>query len=251
MNGPAPSLPVEVRARLGDELAADLDATYRTLLDRGWTPEAALARARTMVVPDAHALDRLTRIHRPLYRRLVARCSARGVQRGERMAVIAVALSSLAMLAALLLRADIFREPSAFLLPVLVSGSGVVAAVAAKAFHLLVKRPTRLSELRAGLAAPLAASTITLLAGLGGTLVDLYRFAAQVESAVPESSIAVVAFVGDTAALLALALAFALAGGLGWFLLLLRIVAVEAEAGAPHPGPLLDLLHTPLSETPS
>lgn len=251
MKSPTPPFPVDVRTRLGEEMAADLEGTYRALLDRGWAPEAALARSRTMVVPDDHTLERLAGLHRPLYQRLVARCSSHTVRRGERLAVLAVALSSLGMLAPLLLGAGVFRDPSSFLVPVLIGGSTVVAAVVSKAFHLLVKRPTRIRELRAGLSASLLASGLTLLTGLGGALVDTYRFAARVEAAAPEGAVAVVAFLGDTAALLALALAFALVGGLGWFLLLQRVVGVEAAAQAALHHTRFSLVPHTLSETPS
>lgn len=237
---PSPStLPVEVRTRLGEELAADLEGAYQALIGRGWTPDAARERARQLIVPDAEALGRIAGVHRPLYGRLAARFGDTSVHRGERLAVVAVTAVSLILVGAPLLRAELFASPSAFLPPVLLGGSVTIAAVLAKAFHLFVKRPSTLPALRAGLAAPIAAAGLTLLAAFCGALVDTYRFAARVETTAPTGSTEVVSFLGDTAALLAVALAFSLAGALGWFLLLHRVVAAEAAASATPLPPLL------------
>ncbi|MEQ9568803.1 MAG: hypothetical protein RLN75_01325, partial [Longimicrobiales bacterium] len=71
MRGPASELPLQVRSRLGRELAGDLEGAYASLRARGWSRERALARARELVVPDDEALARLAGVHRPLYGRLV------------------------------------------------------------------------------------------------------------------------------------------------------------------------------------
>lgn len=230
MSRPASQLPLDVRTRLGRELAADLQGAYDVLLARGWSQDRALARARELVLPDDDALHRLAGVHRPLYDRLAERFSPHAVRRGERAAVVAVAAVTLAMLAGLLLPAGIFVHPSPFLLPVLACGSLGVAAVAAKAFHLFAKRPSDGRALRLGLATPLVAGGFTVLTGLGGALVDTYRFAAAVGEAAPTDLLPVVVFVGSTAVLLAVALGLALAGALGWFLLLQWIVGIEADA---------------------
>lgn len=238
MSRPASRLPLDVHTRLGRELAADLEGAYDALVARGWSPERARARARELVVPDDAALDRLAGLHRPLYDRIAERFSPPTVRRGERVAVVAVAGATLATVGGLLARTGIFVHPSPFLLPALACGSAAVAAVAAKAFHLFAKRPADARALRRGLATPLAICGLTLLTGLGGALVDTYRFAAAVAASAPADLQPVVAFVGSTAVLLAAALGLALAGALGWFLLLHRVVGMEADAAAftPLPG---------------
>ncbi len=242
MSRPASRLPLAVRSRLGRELAADLEGAYHVLLARGWSREHALARARELVLPDDDALERLAGVHRPLYERLAERFSPHAVRRGERAAMVAVAAVTLAMLAGFLAQAGIFVHPSPFLVPVLGVGSVTVAAVAAKAFHLFAAKPSDPRALRRGLAAPLAAGVVTLLAGAGGALVDTYGFAAEVGEAAPTTLLPVVVFVGSTAVLLAVALGLALAGALGWFLLLQWTVGIEADVPLlpPTSGPILE-----------
>jgi hypothetical protein len=211
------SLPIPRQVRILRELRADLEELTERLVEEGLTPEEARGEAQVALVPDARTLAALERLHSPLYRRLTWRMDSGKLRAVERSALVLSAGSVLLVQTLTLLRANLLRDPSPFLIPVLLGGALLFALAFAKAFQLWIKKdhvhPAR------GLNAILGVAGLVIGLGIGGLIFDLYRLAGLLESS-PELAGSLVAdwLVRDSA-LLSVAIILAMAGGLAWFIL--------------------------------
>lgn len=210
--------PVEDRLRFLRELEYDLECHFEGLLARGVSAEEARRLALEALVPDGEALAALGRLHRPLYRRVTASFDSDRLRRWERGALVLLGAGVVVVQGTVLLRADLLRDPSPFLLPVLVLGALLTVVCAARIFELFVKRDPRALERRHD--ALLALCAGLLVTAFAGVLVDTYRMAATLQHAPPGTGASVVpGWLIRECALVGVAVLLALAGGLVWFLL--------------------------------
>lgn len=116
-----------------------------------------------------------------------------------------------------LARADLFGDPSTFLLPVLALGAAAHALALWKGFELWVRadhqRPER------GLGALLGLCILVLFTGIGGALLDAWMLAARIEADPASAELLAIRAFSRTAGLLATTFVLALSAGLAWFLL--------------------------------
>jgi hypothetical protein len=150
-----------------------------------------------------------------MYTRFARRVGGHRVRVAERTALVLATLAVLLLEAAPLVRADLLRAPSPFLLVVLGSGALLGATIVATAFRMWIKWNPEPPA--GGLAAVLALSALVLATGLGGALVDLYRLAGVLERAPELASTLVPRWLVRDSVLLAVSMLIALAGGLAWF----------------------------------
>jgi hypothetical protein len=211
------ALPIPERLQILRELEYDLQELWGRLVEEGLSQEEARRRALEALVPDTGALGELGRLHTPLYRRWTRNLTAAHLKIAERSALVLATTSVLLAQTITMLRADLLRDPSPFMWPVLAAGALLFALVVAKSFQLWIKgdhgHPER------GLGTILALSGMILAMGIGGMIFDLYRLAGVLERA-PElaGSLTPVWLVRDSA-LLSVSIILALAGGLVWLVL--------------------------------
>ena len=211
------TVPIPERVRILQELEYDLEELRDRFVAQGLSTVEARTRALEALAPDARALRDLARLHEPLYRRLTGRVSSERLRVAERSALVVATTSVVLVQALALLRADLLRDPSPFLWPVLGLGAALFAAIAAKAFELWIKGDH--SEPRRGLGGILFLSGATLVVGIGGVAVDLYRLFGILESAPELASAIVPLWLMRECALLSVAILLALMGALTWFVL--------------------------------
>ena len=211
------TLPIPTRVHILRELSYDLEALSDRLVADGVSIEEARRQASEALVPDAQTLHALEHLHAPLYKRITARVTPERLERAERWALVAVTTAVVVTEGTILLRAGLLESASPFLAPVLVLGAMLFAVVLAKSFQLWVKRDHAVP--RRGLGAILALLAMTMMTGVEGLIIDMYRVAMILEAS-PEltGSLALVWLVRD-AALLAATLIITLSGGIAWFLL--------------------------------
>ena len=210
-------VPIPEQVRILRELEFDLEELRKRLMADGLSPEEAGGRALEALVPDQIALRDLGRLHSPLYRRVTRHVSGENLRMLERSALVASTTAVLIVEAQVLIRADLLRDPSPFLWPVLGVGALLFAAIVDKAFELWIKRDHRTPE--HGLGGILALAGATLTVGLSGVLFDFYRLAEVLEGT-PQSALALGSqWLVRDAALLSISILLALAGGLAWFVL--------------------------------
>jgi hypothetical protein len=218
--------PIPERVRILRELEHDLEALRERYVAAGLSPAEAEARALEALVPDRSALGELARLHAPLYRRLTARVAGARLRLAERT-TFALATGTVLLVETLALtRADLLRDPSPFLWPVLALGGLLGALIVATSFALWIKRDHRAPD--RGLAAIVAVSALALLVAATGAVVDLVGTAAAIErSPALADTLLARAFVRECA-LLAVAVLVAAAGALTWFVLTQWLGAVRA-----------------------
>ena len=117
------SMPVPARVRILRELEYDLEEFRSQLEAEGLPAEDARARSLDALVPDGGALRELGRLHTPLYRRLTGHLAEARVRLLERSALAILTISVLVAETWLLLKADLFSDPSPYLWPVLGLGA--------------------------------------------------------------------------------------------------------------------------------
>lgn len=211
------TLPLPQRVRILRELSYDLESFASLLMDQGVPAEEAHERAAATLVPDGAALGQLDRLHASWYRRRTRSLAPDRLRLAERGGLALATLVVLVGEGFALRRADLFGDPSPFLIPVLVAGAVLFALILAKTFELFIKgdhaRP------RSGLTTILVAAGTTLGLGLGGTVFDLYRLAATLESTPEVAEVLAPLWLGRSAILLTVALMLSMVGALGWFVL--------------------------------
>jgi hypothetical protein len=176
-------------------------------------------------VPDGETLRRLDRLHASWYQRRTRGLKPDRVRLVERGA-LAVATTTVLIVEALALRrADVFGDPSPFLLPVMAAGALLFALVAAKAFRLFIKGDH--ARLDSGLTTILIVAGATLGLGVGGAVFDFYRLADTLSQTPGVSDALAPLWLGRSAVLLTVALLFSMAGALGWFVLSQWVSLVE------------------------
>jgi len=211
------ALPIPDRLRILRELEYDLEELWGRLMAEGLPADEARRQALDALVPDSSALGELDRLHTPLYKRLTRHLTPGYLRLAERSALVLATSSVLLVQTVALVRADLLRDPSPVMWPVLGLGAFLFALVVAKAFQLWVKRDHVRPE--RGLNTILGVSGAVLALGIGGVIFDLYRLSATLERT-PElaGDLSPVWLVRDSA-LLSVAIILALAGGLFWFVL--------------------------------
>jgi hypothetical protein len=217
--------PLPQRTRFLRELSSDLDLLTSRLVAEGHVPDEARRRAAAALVPDPVTLAHLGRIHASWYRRVTGRLSARLLMRIERGTLVAAVIGLIVTEARALLRLDLFADPSPFLLPVLVAGTLTVAAVAAKAFELWVKRDHRSPRRGLGMILGFAGGTLAL--AFWGVLFDVVELATLLESSPELAGALVYPTLARESALVSIAILFSLTGALGWFVTSRWIALVE------------------------
>jgi len=218
-------VPIPHRVRILRELEYDLEELSARLMAEGLAVDEARTRALAALVPDRPTLLELANLHGPLYRRLTRHVTESRLRFLERAALALVTAGTLLGQALALTRAELLRDPSPFLWPVLGLGAVLLTTVLATAFGLWVKGDHRLGT--RGIRSVLILSGGVLITGIVGAFTDTYLLASRL-SLTPELAASLVpAWMVRSCALLSVSLLLALGGGLGWFVLHQWVQGVE------------------------
>ncbi|MGI9625614.1 MAG: hypothetical protein ACR2QM_02150 [Longimicrobiales bacterium] len=209
--------PVSKRIDLLRELEADLEALSSGLESQGVPLEEARQRAVEALVPDPGVLRELARLHRPAYVRFTQGLERERLRILERSALGLTTAATVLAGAVGLSQADLLRDPSPFLVPVLALGAVLVGLVLMKGFQLWVKADHRQPDV--GVRAILLLSGTILMTAFLGLFLDLFQLTRRLEAAPQLSSELVTRWIVQDAGLLSVALTLALLGGLSWFVL--------------------------------
>ncbi len=211
------ALPIPDRVRILRELEYDLEELCARLVAGGLSDDVARGRAVQALVPDHATLRELDRLHAPWYRRVTRHLTANRLRLVER-STLAIATASVVIVQTVtLLRADLLRDPSPFLWPVLGLGALLFATVATKVFNLWIKGDHRTPA--QGLSTILALAGATVLTGLGGMIFDFYRLAGALEKGSELADLVAGVWLLRDLTLLSISILLALGGGLAWFVL--------------------------------
>lgn len=220
-------VPIPERVRILRELEFDLEELRDRLVAHGVSADEARTRALDALVPDRTALRELGRLHAPLYRRVTRHLSGGRLRVLERSALALAIASVLLVQGSALVRANLLRDPSPFLWPVLGLGALLFAATLAKVFELWIKGDHTTPD--RGLRGILVLAGVTLAAGVGGAFVDFYRLAGMLEGA-PELAVTLTSqWLLRDSVLLSVSLLLSLAGGLAWFVLTQWLTLVSGD----------------------
>ncbi len=222
-------IPLTRRMRILRELEYDLEEMRARFVSHGMSQEEARSHALEVLVPDGAALSALGRLHAPLYRRATRGIATDRLRMIERGALAAATVSVLVIETFVLLQADLLRDPSPFLWPVLGLGGCLFALVVAKAFLLWVRAD---DAGRVGLGGILGLAAGTVGAGVAGVLTDVYRLAGTLAQGHAMTTTRLVHWLVREAAMLSVAILIGLAGALAWLVLsqwLTLVVAARRE----------------------
>lgn len=221
-------VPQPQRARIVEEIAGDLEELFRELVARGASPDQAAAEAVRLLAPSHAAVGALASVHQPLLASLFGRFSSR-MRLAEWLGLSAVTVFALGLAFSALLRADLLRHPSVFLVPLLVIAAAILALSGRKALQLFVSRDHEPARLREGMGSLLMGSGLAVLLSFGGAALEALRLAARLERAPGRTNELLLPWLMDTSVLICTGLTTALIGGFAWFLFHQKIAAVEGE----------------------
>lgn len=210
-------VPVGRRVQVLRELEADLEA-FAEHLERSGVPAAeARRRALEALVPAGTALDELGRVHASPYRRLARVLGEARVRAAERSALILVTGAVLIWETQALLDATLFQGASPFVWVVAALATGMFVLALSRAFRLWIRGDDE--AVGRGSAGLLAGAVTIVFVGVGGSLIELYRFAGIVSAAPELYGALALDWLLRVAFLLALSLMVALATALAWFVM--------------------------------
>jgi len=210
-------IPIPSRVRILRELEYDLEELQARFVAEGLPEDEARARALEALVPDRGTLLELAHLHRPLYRRLTRSVTEVRLRSLERAVLALVTAVTLLGQAVALTRADLLRDPSPFLWPVLGLGTILLTTVLATAFSIWIKGEHGLAS--RGIRLILLLSGGVLATGIVGVFVDTSLLASFLEHTPERAASLVPAWLVSSCALLSVSLLLTLGGGLGWFVL--------------------------------
>ena len=222
------SLPKATRSHILVEIASDLEDLFEHYRSQGLSEEEAAARAEEKVDISTEALAELVSVHSSVGG-WTDRISRRPQPFWERIAMGLIVIS-LAAMAISVIDARLLSLTSVFIWPVLAIFLTLVGFSVSLALRFTKHRNHR--RLRESLATPLFLGTASLVVGVGGFAVDLYRglmrMAADPENAGPVLS---TTLFGGTSTLM-IAILVTLSSLLVWFVAAGRIARLERTAAS-------------------
>lgn len=227
------ALPKATRSLILVEIAADLDDLYQHYLEQGLTEEEAATRAEEKVDMSDEALAELVRIHADA-RGWTDRMARRTHPLWELIAMGLIVIFFFASSALMAVETDIrlLDHLTGFVWPIL----GIFFVLIVFFVAELARSPDRASSRRLGdsLATPLFLGAASVVVGLAGTGISMYRALMRM-AANPEHAAPVFArtFL-DTTATFAIALLVTLAAGVVWFILAGRVARTEDHAARTY-----------------
>ena len=220
------ALPKATRSLILVEIAADLEDLFNHYVEQGLSEEEAAARAEEKVDMSDDALAELVRIHSDT-RGWSDRIVRRARPFWERIAMAVIVLFFI-LTSALDHGVRPLAHRTAFFWPIL--GILIVLVVVFVVQMIRLSDSSNLRRLRDSRATPLFLGAASVVVGLAGAGIDLYRslmrMVADPENAAPIFSRAAL----GTTATLSIALLVALAAGVAWFYLAGRVARIEDRA---------------------
>ena len=220
------ALPKATRSLILVEIAADLEDLFNHYVEQGLSEEEAAAKAEEKVDMSDEALTELVRIHSDS-RGWSDRIVRRARPFWERIAMAVIVLFFI-LTSALDHGVRPLAHRTVFFWPIL--GILIVLIVVFVVQMIRLSDPSNLRRLRDSLATPLFLGAASVVVGLAGAGIDLYRslmrMVADPENAAPIFSRAAL----GTTATLSIALLVALAAGVAWFYLAGRVARIEDRA---------------------
>ena len=224
-------LPQPARSRVLLEIAGDLEALSRHFESRGLPEEEALARALERCDLSDEAISQLVAVHAGGYRRFLERLSAQAQRRWERVLLAVVVAFVLLGSGKLVLTERIFTQAGLCVWPVLALAAVALFTVLPKVYGAWLRQDHAGRRLRRGLALLPALAGASLLIGVGGVWVELYRGARRASLVEEPSPWFFMHWMLASAALLVVCLFTAILILSAWFLLANKIARIEeAEA---------------------
>lgn len=219
------ALPKATRSLILVEIASDLEELFQHYLREGLSEEEAAARAEEKVDMTDEALAELVRIHSDA-RGWTDRVARRVQPFWERIAMAVIVLFFIASTVL-----DHGVRPLAHLTGFIWPIFGILIALVVFFIYEMVRFSDHQSprRLRDNLATPLFLGAASVVVGLAGAGIELYRalmrMAADPEHAAPLFATAIL----ETTSTLAVALIVALGAGVAWFVLAGKVTRLEDD----------------------
>jgi hypothetical protein len=225
-------LPQPEKSRILLEIASDLDDSYRLYLGKGYSEGEAAKKAEEMFDVSDEALEQLVRIHESKFRKLLGRISEQAQTRWERVILVAIVLFIAGAAGRNLFSADLFRQASSFVWPLLVLSFGTLAVAVFQAYKLYIKKDHSVGRLQSGLPWLLAMAGLSLLTGFLGSLLEMYRSVVMSTEHVERSLVYLVDWALRCSAMMIVSLLVAIAAAVIWFVLMAKVRRIEVAEAA-------------------
>ncbi len=220
-------LPQPARGRIMLEIAADVEDLFEVYRGRGLDEAEALSRVEEKFTVSEEAIAELVAIHQPAYRRFTDSLSAQARTRFERVLLAILLVSMFGVGLPLLARAEMIRQASDFVWPILAIAAATGMIVLVKLYQLYVKKDHRSRRLRYGLSLLLLGSGASLLAAGFGFTVGLHQVMEKLVLDVEGLWLYVVRWLLTGAPVMLLGLLTAMAAALFWLMLTHAVERIE------------------------
>ncbi|UCF04495.1 MAG: hypothetical protein JSV33_11220 [bacterium] len=224
-------LPQPEKSRILLEIAADLEDMYELYRGQGIGEEEAVRKAMEKFDVSDEALDELVQIHESSFRRLLSRFSEQARTRWERVLLSVVILFIAAFAGRELLSTEIFKQASGFIWPVASAAFGTLVITVFQVYRLYIKKDHAIRRLRSGLVYLPVMGCLSMLVGMYGFFMELYRLVVSGMPEIESSMMHLVQWGIHASATLVVSLLMAIVAGLLWFLFSNKVRSIEiAEA---------------------
>ena len=168
-------LPQPEKSRVIIEVAADMEDTYQSYLEQGFSEEKSIDLTKTHFQFDETSIKELNQIHQTGFQKLLLKLSDQARSWWERAALIFILIFIVQFSGQFILTKSFLLETSRFVWPILGIGMIMMILALAKFYEVFIKRKSLTIHLRSNLFFILFLGGTGLIVGLYGFLYETFR----------------------------------------------------------------------------
>ncbi len=220
-------LPQPTKSRILLEIASDLEDLYQLFLKQGLSRQDALKKAEEKFDVSDEALQELVEIHESTFRKLLGRISEQAQTRWERIILIALMLFVAGFSRMEIFSGNFFRQASGFVWPIVGLSFGTLVLAMQQIYKLYIKKDHDVKKLHDGLPWLLALGGASVLVGIYGWVLELYRSVLLIMGDVQMMLLYITRWAISCSAMMIVSLFAAIMAGLAWFILTNKVKKIE------------------------
>lgn len=167
-------LPQPTKSRIILEIASDLEDAFHFYMQRGFDEQEAFQKAEEKFNLTDEALNELTQIHQPLFRKFMDKLTDQAQTRWERFILFLVLLSITAIGVKIIFTTQFFFRASNFVWLILCVFFGIIRISLTKAYQFYIKKDHNIKQLHTALPIILILGGANLFLGIFGYTIELY-----------------------------------------------------------------------------
>ena len=175
-------LPQPMKSKILLEISADLNDTFESYIEQGFSEKEAIREAENKFNLDEDSIEKLIQVYNSGIYKWLNNISQRTRNKWERIAIIVIILFSLFFVGKLIFTTHFFLKTSVFVLPVLAVSFLTTIFILIKYYQIFILKDHNINRLRSHLPTILFLGGASLLIGVIGLFIDLFITVSRISS---------------------------------------------------------------------